>query len=114
MKICAHTLVKNEERYVWYAAMSVLPFVDKMILTDTGSTDNTYSILKEIKKAYPSKVDLQKLGEVSITEFTEARNKMLSETKEDWILIVDGDEVWWDTSIKETTDLMIMVHYCIK
>lgn len=99
MKICAHTLVKNEERYIWFAATSVLPYVDRMLLWDTGSTDNTYQILKEIKKAYPKKVELKEVGDVSIHKFTEVRNRMLKETHEDWIIIADGDEVWWNRGI---------------
>lgn len=55
MKICVHTLVRNEEKYVWYAVMSVINHVDEVMLWDMKSTDNTYEILKEIKKAISSK-----------------------------------------------------------
>lgn len=106
MKICAHTLVKNEARYLWYAAQSVLPYVDKMLLWDTGSTDNTPKVINEIKKSAPDKVEVKLLKSVSIVEFTDMRNKMLQKTDEDWILIVDGDEVWWDEGIRMTTDEM--------
>lgn len=48
-KIIVHCLVKNEERFIWYALQSVLPYVDKIMIWDTGSTDNTLRIIKSIK-----------------------------------------------------------------
>jgi len=36
--ITAHMIVKNEEQWVWYALQSILPYVDKVIVYDTGST----------------------------------------------------------------------------
>lgn len=106
MSVCAHTLVKNEAVYLWYAATSVLPFVDKMLLWDTGSTDETFEIIKEIKKAYKNKVEINTIGNVDIVQFSKVRNEMLKNTKEDWVLIVDGDEVWWDNEIRLITDTM--------
>ena len=47
--IWANCLIKNEERWVWYALQSVLPYVDKILVWDTGSTDNTVEIIKTIK-----------------------------------------------------------------
>jgi glycosyltransferase involved in cell wall biosynthesis len=101
MKTWAHTLVKNEERYVWFAIMSVINYVDKILLWDTGSTDSTFQILQQIKKQYPDKVELEQVGDVNPEEYTGIRQKMLEKTKGDWVFIVDGDEVWWDDTIKK-------------
>jgi glycosyltransferase involved in cell wall biosynthesis len=100
MKVWAHTLVKNEERYVWYAVMSVIDWVDKILIWDTGSTDKTVEIIKEIKKVYPDKVDFKEVGEVDPQKFTKVRQKMLDATTSDWLILIDGDEVWWEDSIK--------------
>ncbi len=100
MKIWAHTLVKNEERYLWYAVMSVIDWLDKILIWDTGSTDKTVEIIKEIKREYPDKVDFKEVGEVDPQKFTAVRQKMLDKTNSDWLLLVDGDEVWWEDSIK--------------
>jgi len=100
MTIWAHTLVKNEERYIWYAIMSIINHVDKILVYDTGSTDMTVSIVRSIIKDYPKKVILKEVGEVTINTFTDVRQEMLSRTKSDWFLVLDGDEVWWDTSIE--------------
>ena len=48
-KIWAHTLVKNEERFIWFSVMSVIVNVDKVLIWDTGSTDDTVKIIQKIK-----------------------------------------------------------------
>jgi glycosyltransferase involved in cell wall biosynthesis len=104
--IWANSLVKNEERYLWYAVGSVIDFVDRVLLWDTGSSDNTLKIIKEIQNKYPSKIDFKEIGEVTPESYTEARQKMLEETHSDWFLVLDGDEVWWEDSIKKATDFI--------
>ena len=100
MKICAHMSVKNEERYLWYSVMSVVEQVDYIMLWDTGSTDNTRKIIEEIIKIYPDKINFKEVHETSPVEFSKIRQKMLEETEADWVILVDGDEVWWEDSIK--------------
>ncbi len=100
MKIWAHTLVRNEERWLWYAVTSIVDFVDRVLLWDTGSTDNTLAIIKDLKKRYPSKIYTREVGAVSPDEFTEISQQMVEETHSDWFVILDGDEVWWEDSIK--------------
>jgi glycosyltransferase involved in cell wall biosynthesis len=99
MKICAHTLVKNEERYLWYAVTSVADHVDKVLLWDMGSSDKTSRICGALKEKYNSLIDFRVFRKVPDSGYTTLRQKMLDETKEEWVLIVDGDEVWWDESI---------------
>jgi len=101
MKVWAHSLVCNEERYVWYAIMGVIDYVDKILIWDTGSDDSTVEIIKEIEKSRPGKVLFRQVGKVSPDRFTKVRQEMLDETKSDWFLLIDGDEVWWDDSIKK-------------
>jgi len=104
MSIYAHALVKNEERYIWYSLMSVLRYVDRVLVWDTGSTDRTVEIIAEIKKRFPNKVNFKEVGEVDAEEFTKVRQEMLDATVSDWFLILDGDEVWWDDSIKKVVE----------
>jgi len=99
MSIWAHSLVCNEERFVWYSIMSAINHVDKVLVWDTGSEDRTLEIVAEITKANKDKVNFKKLGKVSKEEFPSLRQKMLDETKAEWILTLDGDEVWWEESI---------------
>lgn len=99
MKITAHCLIKNEGRFVWYSVMSIINYVDKVLLWDTGSTDGTQDVVGEILKAGKDKVDFREYGPIDIDGFTKARQAMLDVTKTDWIVMVDGDEIWWEDSI---------------
>lgn len=100
MKVWAHTLVKNEARWLWYSVESVINHVDRILLWDTGSTDGTLEVIKLLEKKYPSKIEFRQYGEVTPETFPLARQEMLEATKADWVLILDGDEIWWNDSIK--------------
>lgn len=104
--ITAHTIVDNEEKYVWFSVMSVIDYVDKVFIWDTGSTDKTIEIVKEIEKARPGKVYFKEVGKVDPDKFTSIRQQMLKETKTDWSIIVDGDEVWWEDKIKKVVSII--------
>ncbi|OGM31115.1 hypothetical protein A2630_04635 [Candidatus Woesebacteria bacterium RIFCSPHIGHO2_01_FULL_44_10] len=97
-KITAHCLVKNEERFVWYSVMSVIDFIDEILLWDTGSTDKTKEIIKLISREN-SKVKTNYLKSVTPEEFADVRQAMLDATDSDWFVLVDGDEVWWGDSM---------------
>lgn len=99
--IWAHTLFKNEERWLWYSVTSIINYVDKVLLWDTGSTDNSWKIAQELKLKYKNKIDLKQYGEVTVETFYKARQAMLNETDSDWFIVVDGDEIWWEDSISK-------------
>ncbi|OGE32015.1 hypothetical protein A2631_02765 [Candidatus Daviesbacteria bacterium RIFCSPHIGHO2_01_FULL_44_29] len=91
MNITAHCIVKDEDRWVWFALQAVLPFVSQVLVFDTGSTDKTAEIIKLInspKIVFEKKV-LKDKGALSIL-----RQEQLKRTQTTWFLLVDGDEVW--------------------
>ena len=102
-KIIVHTLVRNEERFIWYALQSVLPFVDKIMVWDTGSTDKTVEIIKTIKSP---KISFKEVGVVDADGLTTMRQKMIEEIPDvfDWLMYLDGDEVWTSSYIKTITN----------
>ncbi len=100
MRIWVNTIVNNEENFIWFAVMSVIDFVDKILIYDTGSNDNTVEIINKIKKIKENKIIFKEVGSVNKDNFTKLRQKMLDVSDCDWILILDGDEIWWDDSIK--------------
>jgi len=104
-KIIVHCLVKNEARFIWYSINSVLPYVDKIMVWDTGSTDKTVQIIKSIKS---KKTHFKQLNSITATQFPRVRQQMLKATPKDytWVMILDGDEVWPQDSIKKVT------HFC--
>ncbi len=99
--ISVHTLVLNEENFLWYAVASVADYVDKIYIWDTGSTDKTIQLIKELKRRWPEKIEIKEVGKVGKLTLVEMRQKMLDETTTDWIMILDGDEVWWEEGIKK-------------
>ncbi len=101
MTIWANCIVHNEENFIWFAIMSIVDSVDKILVWDSGSTDKTVEIIKEIIKIKGDKIDFKEVGAVDKNEFTKMRQKMLEGSKCDWILVLDGDEIWWEDSIKK-------------
>ena len=106
MSIWAHTLVKNEEKYLWYAVSSVIDYVDKLLLWDTGSTDGSSMIAKRLKEKFPERIDFKQVTLRGAEEFPKVRRAMLEATDADWFIVVDGDEVWWEDSIKKVVRLI--------
>lgn len=99
-------VVKNEDKYIWFAIMSVIKHLDRLLIYDTGSLDNTVKIIKLLKDNFQNKITFKEVGEVDSTGMTKLRQKMLEETKSDWFILVDGDEVWWEESILEVLDII--------
>lgn len=90
-KITVHCVVKNEEKWIWYAINSVLDIADKILLYDTGSSDRTVEIIKTFKS---KKIIFEEKGKVNTKGLVQLRREQLSRTKTDWFLILDGDEIW--------------------
>lgn len=104
--IWVQTLVKNEGRYLWYGVKSVIDFVDRVLIWDTGSIDDTIEIIKLLKKEYPEKIDFKEIGEVDANGITKTRQQMLDETLSDWFILLDGDEIWWKDSISQVIQVI--------
>ena len=85
--VTAQMVVKNEENFVWFAIKAVLPYVKRFLITDAGSTDKTWEIIKKINN---EKIKLNKSRKTVV----KVRKIQLAETKTPWFLLVDGDEVW--------------------
>lgn len=101
--ITGHCVVKNEDRFVWFAINSVLPFLDRLIVFDTDSTDNTVQIIKSIKN---KKIVFEEKGPVTPDGLTQLRNKQIEMTATDFFMLLDGDEIWPKTSMVLLTDTL--------
>jgi len=84
-------LVKNEDRLIWYAISSVLPFVDKIIIFDTGSQDKTVEIVHSFQS---KKIHLEVKAITNLKDIAHLRQEQLDKTESDWFWIVDGDEIY--------------------
>lgn len=110
-KITAHCLVKNEEYFVRYAILSVIDFVQSVIVFDTGSTDETVNILKELTNVYPDKIIFEEKGECDKTRHTKLRQEMVERTNTEWFMTIDGDEVWSKCGMEEVVAIIDMDEY---
>ncbi|MFF2908267.1 glycosyltransferase [Paenibacillus sp. NPDC057934] len=78
-------IVKNEEKNIEHCLASARPFVDEMIVVDTGSTDQTIQLCQSAgAQVYSFEWN---------NHFAEARNYSLEQATSDWILWMDADEV---------------------
>jgi glycosyltransferase involved in cell wall biosynthesis len=82
LTLCA--IAKNERENLPRCLASVKPYVDEMIVVDTGSEDGT----PEIAAEYGAKVRYFKWCD----DFAAARNYAISQASGDWILVLDADE----------------------
>ena len=96
--ITSHTIVKNEDRWIWYAIMSVIDSVDKMLIIDTGSTDNTVKIIKAIKSP---KIEFNQIKVNTRDQIVNLRKLQLKQTKSKWFMLLDGDEIWPKRSLQK-------------
>lgn len=77
-------IVRNEARCIARCLESVRPWVDRMVVLDTGSTDETMELAR---KAGALVYEKPWTG-----SFAEARNRSLELADADWNLVIDADE----------------------
>jgi Glycosyl transferase family 2 len=83
-RIALVMIVRNESRCLARCLSSVQPWVDQLIVLDTGSTDDTVAIAQ----AHGALV-----GHFTwVDDFSAARNAALALSDADWNLVLDADE----------------------
>ncbi len=94
MKINLVMIVKDEERTLERCLKAAKPLVDDIIIADTGSTDRTVEIARQMGAAvYPF---------TWVDDFSAARNFALEKSDGDWNLVLDADEtVRWGSMGEE-------------
>lgn len=99
----AHVMVRNEGRWLWFSIMSVIEHVDHLIICDTGSIDRTKKCIDWFcaRPEYRDKITSLYLDDVPPSCLSSIRQMMIEETKTEWFLVLDGDEIWFQSSIKE-------------
>ena len=106
--ITGHMVVRNEDIWIWYAIMSVIDYLDKIIIYDTGSIDKTNDIIECIKKneKYKEKIIYKEWGFVSPEKFHKVRQEQIDITDSDYFMVIDGDEIWYEDSLKELDEIL--------
>ena len=83
-------IIKDESAVIRRALESVIPFIDSWTICDTGSTDGTQAIVRDVLKDIPGT-----LHEVPWVNFGANRTQVLALAKPtaDYLLILDADRV---------------------
>jgi tetratricopeptide (TPR) repeat protein len=84
-RISVCMIVKNEAAALPGTLGAVRPWVDEIVVVDTGSTDAT----REVARAHGARV----IDWAWRDDFAAARNESLRHATGDWILVLDADEV---------------------
>ena len=99
MKIIACMLAENEEDWISLSLGSIINIVDKVVLVDSGSSDNTikkahaichlknkeFKLIKHERKNLPSDDGAQRQAYLDYLK---------KEHMGDWVIVIDADEVW--------------------
>lgn len=90
-------IVKNESRRIKESIESIKAFADEVIVSDTGSTDDTVKLAREAGATVYEHEPILFMTEAEDgfdrIHFSSNRNRVASYAKGEWILILDGDEV---------------------
>lgn len=96
-------VVKNEDRFIWYAISSVLKYVDTFLIADTGSTDDTVKIINSFSN---KRIKFSKHNIKTPLDISKIRQNQIEATYTDWFWVVDGDEIYSDTLISEILNVI--------
>ena len=97
--ICVGILSKNEEKHIERAIRSAKKFADEIIVLDTGSTDRTIQIAE--------KLGINVIKTEWKNDFSMARNELLKNSKSDWIIMLDSDEAFAESSIDKIKHIIM-------
>ncbi|MFX0091017.1 MAG: glycosyltransferase [Candidatus Hodarchaeota archaeon] len=99
LKIAGITLVKNEDLYIERVLTNVLDFCDEIKVIDNESTDNTYTIAKELAEKN-EKIQLFKLEDKDLIRSHKLFVEEYANTNT-WVFSVDGDEIYDPKGLKK-------------
>lgn len=90
--ICLTMIVKNESKVIRRCIDSVKDYINYWVIVDTGSTDGTQELIKEIMNEYGIPGELHERPWVDFG-YNRTENLKLAKGKSDYRLIIDADDV---------------------
>jgi glycosyltransferase involved in cell wall biosynthesis len=88
--ICLNMIVKNEAPVIRRCLESVRPIIDRWVIIDTGSTDGTQDLIRDVLRDLPGE-----LHERPWRNFAHNRSEALTLARGhgDYVFVIDADEV---------------------
>lgn len=102
MKISACVIVKNEEKTIGQWLNNMRQIADEIIVVDTGSTDNTLTILEH--------AGITPYHFTWRNDFSAAKNYAIQQVTGDWIVFLDADEYFDASSVQRFRTEMTHYH----
>lgn len=90
MKLSAAMIVKDAEKTLSECLESIVKAVDEIVIVDTGSKDQTLSIIYDRQSKYKH---IRLFHFEWINDFAAARNYSLEQVKSEWAFVVDSDDI---------------------
>ena len=89
-KIVLAMIMKNEESVLPRSLGAALPLIDAYAIVDTGSTDRSREVAREVLAGLPGEI-----VDIEWTGFADARNKSLELAAKygEWIFVLDADDL---------------------
>lgn len=95
MTIASHTIVKNGMPFIGSVLRQVAPFMDKMFISVSQSSDDgTLQEVMNVIGENPGKIEFMEDGYTNPADLTKLRQFQVDRTKQDWILFLDDDDYW--------------------
>ncbi len=85
-------IVKNEEFHLEDCLKSIRPFVEEIVIVDTGSTDKTLEVAAKYADIVETYTDCN-YDDGQIRSFAEARQKSFDLATQPWVMWIDADDV---------------------
>lgn len=94
--LCLNMIIRDEEKIIRRCLESAKPFITSFCIVDTGSTDRTKEIIREVMDGIPGE-----LHERPWVNFGHNRTEAFELAKPlgDWILLMDADHMVDETSV---------------
>lgn len=111
-KIVAYSILKNEQNNIVPWVESLVKSVDQIVLLDTGSEDDSVSLIEEMQNKYPGKIELH-TALIDPFDFSIARNMVMEQAQKhcdfyDLLMWLDLDERidpdWYQKLVKLVVD----------
>lgn len=103
-KITLAISIRNEaDKFIRRMLTHAMQYVSNIVILDDASTDNTVEVCEEVLKDFPHKIYLNDEPMVQNLKESECKEKLWNlaiKEQPDWILLLDGDELFEDWGIQ--------------